>query len=389
MNVRPEATRSLAARTYLLRNPRRVVPVALIHAMVTALLVIAVTPTNIFDRLAEAYAKPLESYTVVTPQVRDAFDDVLLATLDDNPHQASRRRAKMLWFETPAIIGELYAPLVALDAGDQAEFMQRMGVRLVRGVLPKTGSPGVAIHEALLRAREMDIGDEFGRIVDPEHATPGRFVVVGALEGDARLGLADLGYTSIPDFVLARRKAFQVVYAKDGEKDASDTYLNDAVDEEGRKCFRVIDAKWARAEADKALRNLPLVLGFITGANGIIVALVTALLGILSFQSRQDEFALFLAVGHRRARLVRKLAFESTLIALGGWVVGLAVGLLVVWLYDRFLLEPKAIQMDVFDARPFFFSLSVPLLSALVTAVALSARLRRMDPVAIIQRRGG
>ena len=85
---------------------------------------------------------------------------------------------------------------------------------------------------------------------------------------------------------------------------------------------------------------------------------------------------------------MRKLALESTLIALGGWVVGLAVGLLAVWIYDKLLLEPKAIQMNIFDWRPFFLSLSVPILSAIVTALALAVRLRRMDPVAIIQRRG-
>lgn len=380
--------RCLAARTFLLRSPRRVLPVALIHALVTALLVAVITPTNLFERTAETYIRPLEHFTIVTPQLKNTFDAELLARLDANPHMEKRLQAKMLWIDTPSILGELSSPLLALNTADQEELIERMGLRLDRGRLPSPGSPGATLHGDILRARGLEIGDEFGRIVNREDRTPGRFEVVGVLEGGPRVGILDFGYASIPDFVLARQPAFQVIYGREGAKVESDAFLRGASNEAGNKVFRVVDAAWARAIMHRNLKSLPLFVGFITGAVAVIVALVTSLLTVIAFQARTDEFALYLAVGHRRGRLVRKLFAETTATALLGWVAGLALGVAVVATYDALVLAPKALVMDVIDPRPFLFSLMVPVLSALVSTVAVAVKLHRMDPVAVIQRRG-
>ncbi len=382
------AARCLAARTYLLRNPRRVLPVALVQALVTALLVAVITPTNLFERTAETYTRPLEFLTIVTPQLRHDFDEDLLARLDANPHLEKRLQAKMLWIDTPSILGDLSSPLLALKTSDQEELLERMGLRLTRGHLPRPGSPGAALHVDILKARGIDLGAEFGRMVNRDDHTPGRFEVVGALEGGPRVGILDLGYASIPDFVLARLPAFQVIYARDGEKEESDRYLREETSDAGNQVFRVVDESWARALMRRNLKSLPLFIGFITGAVAVIVALVTSLLSVIAFQARTDEFALYLAVGHRRARLVRKLCVETTAIALLGWAVGLGLGVAVVATYDALVLAPKALVMDVIDPRPFVFSLMVPVLSALVSTVAVAVKLHRMDPVAVIQRRG-
>lgn len=383
------ADRALSARTYFLRNPRRVVPIALVIALVVALEIAVITPTNVFERTADEYIRPLESLTIVTALTRMDFDEELSQVLDANPHMDRRIKAKMLWIDTPAIIGELSSPLLALETADREDLMRRLGLRLAEGRMPAEGSAEAVLHADLARARGMKLGDEFGRIVNPDDATPGRFVLVGELEGGPRLGLVDLAYASIPDFVLARRPAFEVIYAKAGEKAASDAYLRAAKNGEGRALFRVVDEAWARDVTAKNLKNLPLVVGFITAINAVIVAFVVMLISVIGFQARTDEFALFLAVGHRRGRLVRKLAGETALTAVVGWVGGVVLGLVIVWAYDRVLLRPRAIVMDVVDVRPLLYSTVTPLLSAVASALALAHRLRTMDPVTVIQRRGG
>ena len=143
-----------------------------------------------------------------------------------------------------------------------------------------------------------------------------------------------------------------------------------------------------RERIDENLQNLSLIVGFITIAVAVVVALVTALLALISFQSRVEEFGLHLALGRRRPTLVRKLVGETSLVALAGWAIGLAFGLLLLVVYRDVALESKGILMNVFDSRPILFSLAVPILSSLVAAIALSRQLRRMDPVAVLQRRG-
>lgn len=382
------ADRALGAFTYLLRNPRRVLPVAAIIALVTTLEIAIITPTNAFEATADAYIRPLEYLTIVTPLRRSDFDEELTQLLDSNEHMERRLEAKMLWIDTPGIIGELSSPLMALAHEDQHEFLERMGLRVVSGTLPESASAGAAIHRSIVEARGMRIGDEFGRLVNPKDRVSGRFELVGILDGDPRVGLVDLDYTSVPTFVLARRPAFQIVYATEVGKSASDAHLRAAVDAEDRKAFRVVDETWAREVAAETLENLPLIIGFITAIDAIIVAFVVLLISVIMFQTRVDEFALYLAVGHRRGPLVAKLAKESCLTALLGWAVGLGLGLLIVALYDHWLLDPKAIVIRRVDPEAILYTFAVPVLATAASAVALALRLRRMDPVAVIQRRG-
>ena len=80
---------------------------------------------------------------------------------------------------------------------------------------------------------------------------------------------------------------------------------------------------------------------------------------------------------------------ETALVALLGWAAGLALGLAAVTLYRDLALEPKGILMRVPDLRPVVLSVLVPVLSTLVACTVLARRLARMDPVQVIQRRGG
>lgn len=382
------ARRALSPWTYLRRNPRRILPILGIQALVTCLLVLIITPTNAFEATATAGVRPLEIFTIVSPRVRATFDAELRGMLDANPGQRERVPVKMLWVSTPMIVGEGFAPLIAMPDEARAAFLERVGLRLAEGTLPAPETDGVALHEAVVRARGMRLGDSFGQLVDPGDATPGRFTLVGILEGESRLGIADFAYTDNPLFVLARRRPFQLVFARDGAKDASDAWLHAATQADGEPAFRVIDDDYIRARIAKMLRNVPLIIGFITFSVALVVALVIALLNVIAFQVRLDEFGMFLAIGHPRWKLVRKLAIEAALVALVGWILGLAVGWLGVYAYDRLYLQPRGILMDVLDPSPLLFSLTVPVLSTMTGAVALARRLHRMDPVAVIQRRG-
>ncbi len=359
-----------------------------IQALVTCLLVLIITPTNAFEATAEADIRPLDTFTVVNPRRKAEFDDELSALLDDNPAQASRVEAKFLWVRTPMIVSHSWSPMIALPRDIWPEFLAKLDVELIEGSFPKPDSDGVVLHEDVVRGRGMKLGDEFGRAVNVRHTTPGKFTLVGVFGGPSRVGLTDLAYASKPATVLYRRPPVQVVYAKTGRKDESDQYLRDARQENGHEAFTVIDARYARQRVAEVFQNLPLLIGFITGSVALVVALVISLLNVIAFQVRVDEFGLYLAIGHARWRLVRKLAIETSLVAVLAWLLGLGLGLLGVYLYKHLWLAPKGIAIYVIDARPLLFSLSVPVLSTLTGAIALGRRLHSMDPVAVIQRRG-
>ncbi len=377
----------LAAFTYLRRNPRRVLPAIVVQALVTALILAVVTPLTGFEATIEANIAPLTVYTGVTPMRKSSFDDELTRLIGANPDLERHLEAKTVWMRTPAVVGEDASLLLALKPADQAEFLDRLGDRLVAGSLPVPGSDGAAIHRDVSRARGLAIGSTFGRLVDPEDLTPGKFTVTGIVEGPARVGVVDLDYANKPTFILAQIPPFRLVYAVAGRKAQSDKYLNDVKDADGNVAFRVWDEAFFRRRVEKMLANLPLILNAIVGAITLIITLVVILLNLIAFQARSDEFGLLLAVGVSRRRLVGKLLLESFVTAVAAWVLGLALGYGFLTIYDRLVLEPKAILIRLFDTYPVALSSALPFVAAAVSAIVLARRLHRMDPVAIIQRR--
>lgn len=385
---RPRWPRALRATTWLRRNPRTVLLLLGVQALVTSLFVLVVTPTNAFRATSEIYARTLDAFTIVAPRSRPILDDHLSALLDANPAQAGRVPAKMFWLRTPMIIGEGYAPLLALAPAAREEFLARVGVRLGQGRLPAPGAREAAVHETVLRARGLALGDSFGQDVAREEPIPGRFEVVGVLKGDARLGLVDLDYTSQPESVFSRRPVVELVWAQEGHKAKSDAYLHAALDQDGVPAFRVVDAAFARAEIERLMENLPLVVGFITGAVALVVAWIVSLLSVIAFHMRRDEFALHLALGHPRSRLAARLARETLCISAAAWALGLCLGWAGVSIYSSGWLEPKGIVVDLVDPSAVLFALFVPFFSTIGATLALGVQLGRMDPVAVLQRRG-
>jgi ABC-type antimicrobial peptide transport system permease subunit len=138
--------------------------------------------------------------------------------------------------------------------------------------------------------------------------------------------------------------------------------------------------------ARKALANVPVLVNFIAFSTATVVGLIVALLALVAFQARQEEFALRLAIGQRRSRLLLGLALESGVLALAAWLVGVVVGWLVLYAYDALVFEPRGFLVRLLDVRPLLASASLPLISVLASVAALGLRLYRMDPVAILQR---
>ncbi len=379
--------RPLSARLYLSRNPRRVLPAVVVQALVTALVLTVVTPLTGFWATAEASIRPLEVYTGLTPMRRSDFDDELTRLLDANPAGERSVTAKAIWMRMPMVVGDSWTMLVALDAADQKDFLDRVGDRLVEGEMPKPGSEGAVIHRDVSKARNLKVGDAWGRLVDPEDPTEGMFRVCGIVDGPSRVGVVDLAYATKPTFVLARLQSFRVVYAKPGRKAESDRYLNEVKDAEGHPAFKVWDEAFIRRRTEKMLENLPLILNAVVGAITVVIALVVILLNLIAFQARSDEFALLLAVGHTRARLARKLVVESLAQAVAAWALGLGLGFAFLATYDAWVLAPKAILIRFVDPYPIALASALPLLASAASAAVLALRLSRMDPVTVIQRR--
>jgi hypothetical protein len=364
-----------------------VLPAGLVMILATALLIGVLTPTNAFRETAAADVKPLESFTVVAPARRPAFDDSLRAWVARAPGLERVVPVRALWVRHPMIVGDAYCALLLVSAREVSPLATRLGLRVTQGRLPDADHPGVALHADVARARGLGIGQRFGSLADPDDSTPGSYEIVGLLAGPGRIALGVTGAGLFEQFVMARVPSYQLVLSLPGAKPASDAYLRALRDGDG-PALQVTDERAMRDRMEKSLANLPVLVTFVSLALSLVVALVVALLQIVLFQARADEHAILLVLGHRPGRLVARAVGECAAIALVAWALGAGLALALLQAYSRWQFEPRGLLMRPFDPQPVVASLAVPIVSVLVAAVALSLQLRRMDPVDIVQRRG-
>ena len=370
---------------YLRRRFSRVAPIAMAIALVTALLECVITPTNTFEETARANIAGLRAFTVIAPARQAEFDRSWRERLEHDPSIEAQVPVRALWVRYPMVIGEAYCPLLLADEMRVREIAERAGLRLVAGRYPDNNHPGVVLHQGVARARKLAVGSRFGTWVDPDDTTPGVYIVQGLLGGDARIAVGTTGSSLFEAFLSARAPGYTLLYPRTGAKARMDRMLREAR-VGGEPAFQVIDEAYMNERARKALANVPVLVNFTALSTSIVVALIVALLALVAFQARQEEFALRLAIGQRQSHLLIELALESGVLALGSWMVGIAVGWLALYSYDILVFEPRGFLVRLYDLRPLVASALLPLVSVLASVVALGARLYRMDPVAILQR---
>jgi len=137
-------------------------------------------------------------------------------------------------------------------------------------------------------------------------------------------------------------------------------------------------------------------LWLLVALTGAVLLLACANLGNLLLArstAREQEFALRLAIGAGRARIVRQLLVESLLLAGGGAILGLALAFLADRILLRVYLPPDAaaefVVSPIPDGRVLAFVVGVMLLTALVFGLLPAVRGSRTEISLSLKDRSG
>jgi putative ABC transport system permease protein/lipoprotein-releasing system permease protein len=112
-----------------------------------------------------------------------------------------------------------------------------------------------------------------------------------------------------------------------------------------------------------------------------------AILNRVFIAQRRDEFGVLHAVGHSRADLVARTLREGTSITAAAWLGGAAVCVAGLFFAQAVVYEPFGLSIDFFNPAPWLFTLPIPVAVVAASAGTIAWALKRLDPVAVIERR--
>lgn len=374
----------LSPWTYARRNARKILPLALILVFVVMLVVAILGTLRGLRESTLVFTREFRQWSVLFPKRDERLDPGVRGAVAGHPSVERLIDSRNCFVRVRTLLGPFFYNVRAVPREEMPRLLELSGARLREGALPRPGAPEVALHESLMKANGWSVGAEFGMEVNEDDWMPGRFRVSGVLEGPVPLGLASFEYLDNPLTYAFSAKLWERLIAvpRPGKREEMNAFLRGLPD------VKVWDLARAESEVSQVFDRLLLVLDSIALLLILVISVVVGLLHNIFFGQRMDEFAILLAIGHSRRRLLRKAALETAGLMAFSWAAGVGLAFALMAAFRDLALEPRGIPLPIGQAGPVWVSLALPAAALVFAGATVMGRLKRLDPVSLIERRG-
>jgi ABC-type lipoprotein release transport system permease subunit len=384
------SARPLSSWTFYLRHRRR----GLILVVAMGLMILGVSfPAFLTAPLGDAmkpFAEHLSQIGVVLPRMGNSVDPGVAAQVRTHPSVDRVISATSVPMRVTIPLGVWMINVYGVSEDDLQTLVDLYGVQMKEGRLPRPHTNEIVLSEAAALNRGLSVGDRVGKPVnDWDHGIPTEMIVVGIFsrpfygESNLWLGFASYEYLSSHE-LYASYPTHLLVIPAEGHKDKVDAWLQQDVfsDLTGVQTFERMQDKYQT----QALRMLAM-LGALESVVAIIAALALAMLSYTFFSQRREEFGVLHAMGHSRWWLVLRTIGETASAVAVAWLMGAVVCVAGLIFAQLNLYAPKGMSINFFDPTPWLFTLPMPVAVVAASAGLVALILRRLDPVAVIERR--
>lgn len=279
--------------------------------------------------------------------------------------------------------GDLDTPVFFLKEKDYPAFLGQLGFELEEGTMPDENSNEVVFTTQMAKNKQLSVGEVFGQAVDEYDTIHGEFVLSGTVDSDSQsFGLGSYGFVNQKQSITT----WYLIAPQDGKYNE---LLTDVERLKKGYPFLYFETEPSlRNRMDYSFKSLNVVFMLVSSIIVFVIALSVALLKIIFFMQRANEFGLLTAIGYSKKFILRKTIAEVFVIVIVGWVLGIVITWgLFAWL-NATLYEPKAfIALNLFQFDVLKYSLPIPLAVSIFSVATVLWQLSTMDPVSIIERR--
>jgi ABC-type lipoprotein release transport system permease subunit len=382
---------------------------ALISLMTLGISVMVRLPDSFLEHMyySESYATRVSLVSAIGP----ALDPGIVSQIRSHPDVAQvmqERGVNVIW---PPITGDSH--LFGVSESDIQTLLDTLDLRLKEGHLPRPHRNEIVLSETMAKGAKVWIGDELSSSSNQDWLLtfPSPLIVVGILEGDpsamgatqARsrqvlsasrrtgypklrasppVGIVSYEYVNNHEAFASSWTSGLIVIAKAGCQATVDDFLETTISPYAEvRTNRQLVENFVRVS-----RNFHLLFGVVDVLVVGAIALVVGMINQIALSRRLAEFGVLHALGNSKARLVRRLALETAVVAMLSWIIGLALSWGFFALLKARFYEPNGISLSLASLTPVQFSIPIPLVA--IASVVWNARrtLDRLDAVAIIER---
>jgi ABC-type lipoprotein release transport system permease subunit len=343
----------------------------------------------------QASLEALRAALQAKPSRSDRTDEngpapAVIAQIRANPDVARVVPTTFIRTELPSLMpGEGFQfDLVGLMEGNMPYVLERCSATLKEGRLPEPGTNGLLLSEDVAAVLDVKVGEiydvtsseVYANMDTPHEATS--FEVVGTLESDVRLGIVSLEFLNDHELYRTFPARFLVV-AQENRRAAVDGFLRSEIEANRAEVLTLTTLN--ERIANEALPGLVLLVPPILIVT-IAFSLVIVVVNRIANAQRLPEIGILHANGYSKRWLIRRLTVETATLAFVGWVLGIGLSWLVLYLLKVTLFAPRGHVLSFIAWVPVVFALPIPLTLAGFTFISVRRTFSRLDPVAVVER---
>ena len=205
-NDNAPVTEPASAWTFVRRNPVRVLPVAGVLALATFLLAGLLPLVRSLEANIYRNVGVFDGGVFVTETNRLAFERLSEEDFLAVPGVVACRRLAYFPIDMELFIGTMEFAITGLSPEGMRHAMERKGMMVGEGRLPRPGRPEVALSGDILVSRGLRIGDALEGLS-----------IVGRLDGPSRLGVFPLDAADAPEASFDYKRGFWTTAAPGAE----------------------------------------------------------------------------------------------------------------------------------------------------------------------------
>ena len=407
---RPRAKRSLSrplsSWTFYLRHRRR----GIVLVVSAALVIVGVAlPVFLLSAVADAMTPDFEYLRYVSrvaPGTGCSVDASVVGQI--RSHTSVERVIPVMSLGLQVDVppsGVMRTNIYAAAEDDLPVLVDLFGMQVKQGRLPRPRSNEIVLSEPVALNRGLRVGHRIGvpahereefELLDVDDV-PVEMVVVGILQPRAEsprsgqilssdamwLGLASYEYLESHELTASRPVRLLIVPV-DGRKAEMDAWLEGSVASAQTK-VTTYDVEYR--EHWQMVQGLIVGFAIVGCVTAIVAAVAMATLNYIFFTQRREEFSILHAVGRSRLWLVLRTMKETGSVITVAWLAGAVICCIGLICFQAFVFAPKGLSLNFFNPTPWMLTFPVPLAVVAVGTGTIARMLRKLDPVAVIERR--
>ncbi|MDY7078990.1 MAG: ABC transporter permease [Chloroflexota bacterium] len=380
----------LSLWTFYRRRKRRAILLLSLISLVTAgvYLMVALSWAIFIEPVRSNYMF-LSKFSVVWPDFETEWDTAVMAQIRANPDVAQVFPIVygIMGIQMPDVMGggANYWNIIGLREEDVPYVLERCEATLKEGQMLQPRTNGILLSKKVAAALDLQVGDTIHSSVNPDlySNVDAPLEVIGILESDLRLAIYSYEYIESHELYHDRIPHTALVVAQEGREAVVDDFLRDEI--QATRTI-VLTLKWLAERMTEEYLKSGLLLVPIIIIVTIVITLVIGVVNRIALIRRLPEFGLLHAAGYSKKWLTRRLTWETGALAAAGWVLGIGLSWLSLYVVKLAVFAPRGHDLTVIAWTPAVLAIPIPLSVIGFTRFSVGRVFSRLDAVAVVER---